>query len=660
MLQRSLLTFLTALLLATPAWAQIDTDRVITIGRNAMFFKDYVLAIQYFSTAIRVAPQRAEPYYYRAAAKFQLDDYFGTEADCDSCIQRNRYIYRAYFLRALARQSLGKDSLALQDYQVVLHDNPDDQGALHNAALLYIQQQDTIAARHVLNRLQRFYPNYAPAYVIDGGLSLQQKDTVQAIHLFEKGLTLNPSSVAPYLSLANIAYERKAYSKAEEYLNNALQKEPENAQLYTFRGLVNYKNNNLRGAMQDYSTAINIDPNNLNALYNRALLRTQVGAYDPAVQDFSHVLLYDPSNAFARYNRALLDNQQGRPERAVSDLDSIIARYPSFYPAYLERAKAKRALGKTHEANQDLYKAYAMWENPSARPKKNANNKTETDNKEESKGTREERDKNIQKFQLLVADNSTKGYADMYRENSPIRGRVQDQKVNISPEPLYTLTYYTSNELGLTALPHQYVDTLALPNLPYLAELSSHVPTLVAPIAQTHQQRVQQEVESKASWSYLMDLMTLRDIDKAITIAEQLLQADTVAASIHFALGCCHVWKYNTARANQEQPTKTEALVQRKQLDDARTHFEAVLKKHPQYFPALFNLAYIYYLKGDYQTAEELLSQCLTLRTDRGEVYYNRALCNYALGKKNMGDKDMSTAGALGLYKAYSVIKRMQ
>ena len=30
-------------------FAQINTDRVLTIGRNALYFEDYVLSIQYFN-----------------------------------------------------------------------------------------------------------------------------------------------------------------------------------------------------------------------------------------------------------------------------------------------------------------------------------------------------------------------------------------------------------------------------------------------------------------------------------------------------------------------------------------------------------------------------------------------------------------------------------
>ena len=34
------------------AFAQINTDRVMAIGRNALYFEDYVLSIQYFNLSL--------------------------------------------------------------------------------------------------------------------------------------------------------------------------------------------------------------------------------------------------------------------------------------------------------------------------------------------------------------------------------------------------------------------------------------------------------------------------------------------------------------------------------------------------------------------------------------------------------------------------------
>ena len=56
------------------AQAQINTNRLTDIGRNALYFEDYVVAIQYFNQVIKVKPYLAEPYFYRAYAKMNLED----------------------------------------------------------------------------------------------------------------------------------------------------------------------------------------------------------------------------------------------------------------------------------------------------------------------------------------------------------------------------------------------------------------------------------------------------------------------------------------------------------------------------------------------------------------------------------------------------------
>lgn len=49
--------------------AQINTERVMMIARNALYFEDYVLSIQYFNQVISAKPYLFEPYFYRGLAK---------------------------------------------------------------------------------------------------------------------------------------------------------------------------------------------------------------------------------------------------------------------------------------------------------------------------------------------------------------------------------------------------------------------------------------------------------------------------------------------------------------------------------------------------------------------------------------------------------------
>ena len=80
-------------------FAQFNTDRLVMIGRSALYYEDYVLSIQYFNQAINAKPYLYEPWFYRAVAKYYLDDYAGAERDCSEAIERNPYIVGSYELR---------------------------------------------------------------------------------------------------------------------------------------------------------------------------------------------------------------------------------------------------------------------------------------------------------------------------------------------------------------------------------------------------------------------------------------------------------------------------------------------------------------------------------------------------------------------------------
>ena len=52
-----------SLLWSAFAVAQYNIDRLLIIGRNALYFEDYVLSIQYFNQAINAKPYLYEPWF---------------------------------------------------------------------------------------------------------------------------------------------------------------------------------------------------------------------------------------------------------------------------------------------------------------------------------------------------------------------------------------------------------------------------------------------------------------------------------------------------------------------------------------------------------------------------------------------------------------------
>ena len=83
--------------------AQINTDRVMMMGRNALYYEDYVLSIQRFNMVISAKPYLSEPFFFRGLAKFYLEDFTGAEQDCTESLQRNPYVSNGYQLRGICR-----------------------------------------------------------------------------------------------------------------------------------------------------------------------------------------------------------------------------------------------------------------------------------------------------------------------------------------------------------------------------------------------------------------------------------------------------------------------------------------------------------------------------------------------------------------------------
>ncbi|WP_296119224.1 tetratricopeptide repeat protein [uncultured Porphyromonas sp.] len=681
--------WMTALLVVChllPALAQIDPTRVMTIGQNAILFKDYVLAIQYFNTAIRVDSTSARPYYWRAVAKYSLGDVRGAEQDASVSIGRNPFIYDAFYLRALTRHTLGEDSLALQDYKVVLADNPDNRGALHNAAVLYTSMKDTISARRLLDHLHRYHPDYADGYLIDGGLRLQQGDTVAAQGLFEKALALSPSLTNAHLSMADIAYSRHKYREAEDYLDKAIRINANEPILYTNRALIRYQQNNMRGAMGDYTMAVELDPNNLIARYNRALLRTQVGELNGALDDFSRVVMLQPDNYFAIFNRALVANELGSYTLAKSDLTKIINRYPTFVPAFAERARANMGLGQTLEAKKDNYLASKMMYDPATRRKAEQQQKEMSELLKEdaenmyaeggARQVRDERDDNIRKFRLLVYNSREKGYNELYveAEEGGIRGRVQDREMPVEPMPLFTLSYYMKEEaqprLGKE---RDYSGELHLPTSDRKIYVVNDLPVLNQLQFDYHMSRIDSfpQMREQDLFALAMDQVMVSDHAAAVATLDRVIAEHPDQPDAYLQRGVSRIKDFinrETVRHTQidlgvdvsQADLSKDYLLKKATYTSSIEDFRKVLDLVPGYLPALYNLAYAHYGLGQYHEAISALSDLIIRDPSFGDAFFARGLAYYATGDKEKGDRDMSRAGALGVFGSYNIIKRMQ
>ncbi len=672
-----------ALLGCGRASAQVNTDQVMNIGRNAMYFEDYVLSIQYFNQVISMKPYLAEPYFYRAVAKLNLGDYKGAEEDCSLALSRNPFIIDAYQVRGVARQTMRKYKEAIADYSSGLKQLPEHKYFLINKAVCEVAVKDFDSAEKTYAQLMKLFPKFDNAYLGRAQLYLAKKDTVKALADVDKSIELNKNEANAYVLRSEIKmrYEDDVQSALND-MNEAIKLEPRYAGFFINRAFMKYKLDDYFGAMADYDYALSLEPTNVTAYYNRALLKMEVNENNKAIDDLSYVLKSDPQHVMARYNRASLYYKTGQYKKAIGDYDELLKTYPNFQMALYARSECKRLTGdiaggeRDYNRSRELYKKNKSAGDPDMLAKNEKQGDSEQEAEDGAEFETEEAVKN--KFNTLLTvdnDNSVKPEYD-----NKTRGRVQNRNMKIDNEPMFVLSFYSQG--NVVRENSYYMKEVSEANatrmLQFVLQLTNKEPRLYEDQIQKHFNSIEYyngmlATSQPRSIDYLgraLDFMMVKnpqaaiaDLDRAIALSEKFTLAYFVRASAR----CMQIELSGVTEEDDAPGDKLnvghKAMLKRRQEAEAYADVLADLDKVLEYSPknvyALYNKGCVYMKNSNLTSAISSFSVAIAEKPDFGEAYYNRGLAYLQLGNKEKGISDLSKAGELGILPSYSVLKRM-
>lgn len=652
------------------AYTQIDVEHVISIGRNALHFNDYVVSIGYFNQAIDARPWLALPYYYRAVAKINLEDYSGAAADASLCLERNPFISKAYLVRGIARQNLRQRQDAIADYTRGLELVPNDLGMGLNLALAYSQEKAYREAEEVLSSLLHYTPKNTEAHHLGASIALERGDTVLAMQRINEALALDSTQAMPYKLRSHIYASQEHYPASLQDLNRAIELEPGEAGLLTNRGILHYRINKLRQAMDDYSNALKLEPKNRVARYNRALLRTLVGEQDAALSDWNEVLRLEPNNHIARYNRAILAQKVGRWQDALRDLDIVLSEYPSFIDGFWLRSQLRKALNDHKGAERDYWHAWDLQQN-----KRYRNSAHTQAIKNHNRSTRTVQDTEIDKYAMLIEERvDLSNYKPKY--SSMARGRVQDRDTQVVPCPPFYLTYFS--QLATESKPYvtaQHTEKLLeeesnLSNLNHRLKLYSEPYPLSKEEIQALETIIRKDIPDstdQAKRAYLhrgIAYTLLQDYDFSIELLNKAIALDGQYRLAYLARSIALMRKHDIEQQNNE-PTSTISIRPNGTITaisheiSAKKDLDTLIRFTPKFAHAYYNRALLHTQLGDASAALSDYTSALKLSPRMAEAYFNRGLLLLSQGKKDEGIADLSQAGELGLYQAYNIMKRI-
>ena len=662
-----------ALSLSLPAVlsAQLNTDRMMSVGRTALYYDDYVLSIQYFNQVINAKPYLYEPYFYRAVAKLSLEDYRGAEQDCNSSISRNPFVVNSYQVRGLARIYQNRFEEAERDFRKGLSLDPENRALRHNLILCLARQDEYDEALLAADSLISISPKYTPAMAMKSNLLWERNDTVGAMEWIDKAVGIDRYDAGLLQDRGLLLARMERYSEAEPDLDKAVYLDPANPGIYINRAMVRYFLDNLNGALSDYDMAVRIDPGNVIAHYNRGNLRAQIGDDNRAIEDFDMVIEAEPDNIMAIFYRGLLRHGTGDNRGAERDLTRVLEEFPQFITGYQLRSEVRNALGDRRGAEQDalvVLREQSRRFNDINNPGRDTTASSDGDSDEGK--TRNSSDKNVYNYRkIVVADdleNST-GFSSEYR------GKVQNRNVDVQYLSSYRLSYFRAKEqidhrIAWSPLLDGLVSDGVLMGQVYMdcRDLTldqQSINSLFEDIDRLTAMLADKPTDPKILLGRALDFCLLQDYQSALDDLDEATKSGSGMWAVWFCRAQVRAREIEMRKADRDMNLQNGSSEEKGMWIDPGyqaviNDLTKVLEIVPDFQYALYNRGTYYAMTNDLHAALIDLDKAIEIDGTLAEAWYNRGIVQVFLGRMDEAFRDLGKAGELGIYTAYNIIKR--
>lgn len=652
--------------------AQVNTEHLMRVGGNALYFNDYVLAMQYFNQVIKAKPYLEQPYLYRAFAKISLEDYRGALVDLDIAISKNEFIPRAYYARGFVYNRLKRYAEAEQDFSKALEFSPENTSYIIGRLESYDLQKKYNEELTDINLILRKTGGEPQLVLEKGRVQLLLGDTIAAYNTMDSLTKTNPDMFNAWGGRAMINMMLNHNDSALNDYNKAIELKSDNFTHYINRGNILHKKQNYSGAIADYNKAIELSPNNETALFNRSLIMIEVGDYNQAIKDLNKLIKNKPDMYEAVYQRALINQKLGNHTSAISDMSNVIEHYPNFAPAYYARANSYNVLQNKNGAYRDM-QAIIRIEEANKKRSNNQSNKTEDEIDTNAKIAQSQSKISdwAKLFELSETEESTE---NRFKDNA-IRGAIQNRFVEVKPQGDFVLSPYKKDK---EVTPGNYffapLNDLnrALKNELTLYMVNVEVPLTDALINYLFKNidAVSEKIAKDPNnfYSYFVRAIhysLVQDFDNAIKDFSAAIQLKDDALA-YFCRAELRKKQLEVSVANiktEDNNSKAASPVADKMLSG---DYEMVLRDYDKAIELYADFAFAHYNRAniliqlkDYNASIAYYTNAIRINANFAEAYFNRGLTYIYIGETDKGIADLSKAGELGIYDAYNLIKKV-
>ncbi len=483
--------------------------------------------------------------------------------------------------------------------------------------------------------------------LVSGEVALQYEDYVLSIQYFNRIINQRPNLYQPWHLRGAAKFYLDDYQGAEADASEAIRLNPYVDLIYDLRAISRIRQNDYKNAITDYTSAININPTQRNYWFNRAICNMQIKDYDLALAQTDTIIRRWSGFASAYSLKAEILLHQNDTTEAVRWLDKSLEVDPYDGNTWMTNASISLSRQEWNRADSCLTQAIHL------RP-------------------------------MHVGSYLNRALA-RYNMNK-LSGAMSDYNLALDIDPNNFLAHYNRGlllmQLGADndALDDfDYVLTIEPENVMAIFNrglLRDNTGDLIGAI-EDYTKVINQfpnfwtGLEQRAACYRKLGQIGLAEKDEFVVYKAQMDKR----------LGIQPRWTEEQVRevrkrgeidpdmygslvvddsdAIQEYQSEYRGRIQNRKVE---FNYQPMLDDSEELTEAdmTYNQAMVYIINGEKANAIAALSSAIQQDPRLAQAYYNRGLLYYNQGDKNAAIQDLSKAGELGLYDAYSVMKKMK
>ena len=309
-------------------------------------------SVRIYQGILAKSPDYLQGRYRLAEILLTKGDSQAAGTQIEEALKKDSHDRQALLLRArLKAQGNQPDKLksAIEDLKDVLRQEPNSRAGLYFMAQFNFSLGLIDQARAFASDLEKNYPDYLPAKLMQLQITLTTGDTKAATALATELLSRldrtapdrenSPQLLAEirektYLTRGSAELQLKNAAAARKDFESARDVAPKDPIVYNSLALVAVAENKPEDAMSSFESALNIDATNFDALNGVIALYAKDKQFDKAHARLDQALNSNPNIASLHYLKAQIYGFQQNVQSVEAELNRALELDPNYLPAY--------------------------------------------------------------------------------------------------------------------------------------------------------------------------------------------------------------------------------------------------------------------------------------------------------------------------------------